>query len=164
MGAIGSLDVIPVLEKYLDDPSEAVSETCVLALDKIRYDNDPKNKEEREKNQSVYSSVDPAPPSVTVKSPQELGKQLMDTSLPLFERYRAMFGLREIGNTEAVEELAKGLKDKSGKFISSSHSIGQIFYVCDTRSKKIHTNSKIIDYSYYYYYITALFRHEGNKT
>ncbi|KAI9490169.1 armadillo-type protein [Zychaea mexicana] len=124
MGAIGTLESIPILEKYLNDSSEAVAETCVLALEKIRYDNDPKNKEEREKNKSLYNSVDPAPPSANVKTVKELGQQLMDTSLPLFERYRAMFGLREIGNTEAVEELAKGLKDKSALF---RHEVAYVF-------------------------------------
>lgn len=115
MGAIGSLESIPLLEKFLNDPSEAVKETCELAIDKIRYDNDPKNKEEKENSKSVYCSVDPAPPATKTRSVKELGEQLMDTSLPLFERYRAMFALREIGNTEAVEALAKGLKDKSGE-------------------------------------------------
>lgn len=117
MGAIGSLEAVGVLEKYLNDPSESVAETCELAIDKIKYDNDPKNKAEREATQSLYSSVDPAPPANT-KSVKELGEQLMNPDLPLFERYRAMFGLREIGNTEAVEALALGLKDKSGKSLS----------------------------------------------
>lgn len=116
MGAIGSLDSIPILEKYLNDPAESVVQTCELAIDKICYDNDPANKKEKESSKSVYSSVDPAPPSCDTKDVKELGRQLMDTSLPLFVRYRAMFGLREIGNTEAVEELAKGLKDKSALF------------------------------------------------
>lgn len=116
MGAIGSEESIPILEKYLDDASESVAETCVLAIDKIRYDHDPKNVAEREANKSLYNSVDPAPPIMTL-SVEQLGEQLTDTSLPLFKRYRAMFGLREIGNAEAVEQLAKGLKDKSGKYM-----------------------------------------------
>ncbi|CAO3607985.1 unnamed protein product [Cunninghamella blakesleeana] len=124
LGAIGSLESIPYLEKYLKDPSEAVSETCELAIQKIHYDNDPKTKEEREKNKSSYSSIDPAPPSSTTKSIEELGQQLMDTSLPLFERYRAMFALRDIGNTEAVEALAKGLKASSALF---RHEVAYVF-------------------------------------
>ncbi|KAI8338918.1 armadillo-type protein [Chlamydoabsidia padenii] len=124
LAAIGSVDSIAYLEKYLNDPSEAVSETCELAIDKIRYDNDPKTKEEREQNKSMYSSVDPAPPSANKKSVEELGVQLIDTNLSLFERYRAMFALREIGNTEAVEALAKGLKASSALF---RHEIAYVF-------------------------------------
>lgn len=103
------------MEQYLQDPSTAVAETCELAIAKIKYDNDPKTKEEREKNHSVYTSVDPAPPSVKTKSIPELEEELINAKLPLFERYRAMFALRDIGNTEAVEALAKGFDDSSGK-------------------------------------------------
>ncbi|KAI9299620.1 armadillo-type protein [Cunninghamella echinulata] len=124
LGAIGSMESVPYLEKYLKDESEAVSETCELAIEKIRYDNDPKTKEEREKNKSAYSSIDPAPPTTNTKSIDELGIQLMDTSLPLFERYRAMFALRDIGNTEAVETLAKGLKASSALF---RHEVAYVF-------------------------------------
>jgi deoxyhypusine monooxygenase len=110
------------LEPYLQDPSTAVAETCELAIAKIKYDNDPKNKEEKEKNKSVYSSVDPAPPSAKTKSITELGEELVNTKLPLFERYRAMFALRDIGNTEAVEALATGFDDSSGKYLRYNSS------------------------------------------
>ncbi|ORX51620.1 ARM repeat-containing protein [Hesseltinella vesiculosa] len=124
LGAISSEDALPYLEKYLHDPCEAVAETCELALAKIRYDNDPANQKEREENKSMYSSVDPAPPSVKTRNVEELGNQLIDTNLSMFERYRAMFALREIGNTEAVEALAKGLKASSALF---RHEIAYVF-------------------------------------
>ncbi|KAI9249010.1 armadillo-type protein [Sporodiniella umbellata] len=124
LGAIGSLESLPILEKYLKDDNVSVVETCELAIDKIRYDNDPKNKSERDSNKSLYSSVDPAPPSSETKSVEELGAQLIDPKLKLFVRYRAMFGLREIGNTEAVLALAKGLKDKSALF---RHEVAYVF-------------------------------------
>ncbi|KAI8071493.1 armadillo-type protein [Gongronella butleri] len=125
LGAISSTEAMPYLEKYLHDPSQAVAETCELAIAKIRYDNDPATQAEREQqSKSVYQSVDPAPPSVKTKSVQELGDQLIDTNLPLFDRYRAMFALREIGNTEAVEALAKGLKASSALF---RHEVAYVF-------------------------------------
>jgi len=51
---------------------------------------------------SQFDSVDPAPPytSLTV---EELKPKLLDTSLPMFERYRALFALREKCSSEAVE-------------------------------------------------------------
>lgn len=116
LGALGQLDSLPVLEQYLHDPSTAVAETCELSIAKIKYDNDPKNKEEREKNHSAYTSIDPAPPAVNTQSIPELEAELTNTKLPLFERYRAMFALRDIGNTEAVESLAKGFNDNSALF------------------------------------------------
>ncbi|KAL0084836.1 armadillo-type protein [Phycomyces blakesleeanus] len=124
IGAIGSIEMLPVLEEYLKDPNQSVVETCELAIDKIRYDNDPKNKAEREANKSCYNSVDPAPPSTSTKSIEELRSQLNNTDLSLFERYRAMFALREIGTPEAVLALATGLKDKSALF---RHEVAYIF-------------------------------------
>jgi deoxyhypusine monooxygenase len=50
----------------------------------------------------------------------DLEKTLLDTKLPLFQRYRAMFGLRDLASppdlptaVDAVNALAKGLKDPS---------------------------------------------------
>lgn len=51
--------------------------------------------------------MDPAPPAVS-KSVSELRSDLLNESLPLFERYRAMFALRNLGNEEAVLALGDG--------------------------------------------------------
>ncbi|KAI8969294.1 armadillo-type protein [Mycotypha africana] len=124
LGAIGSLESIPVLKKHLSDQSRSVVETCELAIDKIDYDNDPKNKAEKDANNSIYNSVDPAPPTTETKSVKELEAILVNPEYKLFKRYRAMFALREIGTTEAVLALAKGLKDQSGLF---RHEVAYVF-------------------------------------
>lgn len=54
-----------------------------------------------------YKSVDPAP-STSKMDVEDLEKILLDDTLPLFQRYRAMFSLRNLGTTEAVKALAKG--------------------------------------------------------
>lgn len=54
-----------------------------------------------------YKSVDPAP-STGKMDVEDLEKILLDDTLPLFQRYRAMFSLRNLGTTEAVKALAKG--------------------------------------------------------
>lgn len=41
---------------------------------------------------------------------------LLDTSVPLFERYRVMFALRDIGTPAAVNALAAGFSDESALF------------------------------------------------
>ncbi|KAI8989395.1 armadillo-type protein [Pilobolus umbonatus] len=124
LGAIGSLESLPVLEKYLNDSSQAVVDTCELAIDLIKYENDPKTKAEREGKKSLYNSVDPAPPTSGSVSVEELEAQLTNPKLKLFKRYRAMFALREIGTTEAVLALAKGLKDESALF---RHEVAYVF-------------------------------------
>lgn len=49
-------------------------------------------------------------------SVEELRSKLLDTQLPLFERYRAMFALRNIGSPVAVDALAAGFCDDSALF------------------------------------------------
>lgn len=62
---------------------------------------------------------------------EELEATLLDTKLPLFKRYRAMFALRDLASppdlptaTPAVQALAKGLKDPSALF---RHEIAFVF-------------------------------------
>ena len=75
-----------------------------------------------------YTSVDPAPScsgffsqkSVTKENPDAeipaLRSQLLNKTLSLFERYRAMFALRDIGTPVAVDALADGFTDDSALF------------------------------------------------
>lgn len=75
---------------------------------------------------SDFASIDPAPPmplSLEQASIDELERSLLDTSLPLFQRYRAMFALRDLSSppdlataVPAVKALAKGFSDKSALF------------------------------------------------
>lgn len=65
------------------------------------------------------------------KTVEELGKQLMDTTQPLFMRYRAMFGLRDLASppdcptaVPAVLALATGFADTSALF---RHEIAFVF-------------------------------------
>lgn len=57
--------------------------------------------------ESPYCSVDPAPPAARQSVP-ELCLTLLNESRPLFERYRAMFALRNNGSEEAVLALGAG--------------------------------------------------------
>ncbi|CAG8644826.1 2831_t:CDS:2 [Cetraspora pellucida] len=121
LGAIGDLSSIKILEEYLHDENVVVRETCELAIAKIKYETEKKG---HEISKSVYASIDPAPPNVEVQSITNLRDILLDTKLPLFERYRAMFALRNIGTTEAVLALAQGLDDPSDLF---RHEIAYVF-------------------------------------
>lgn len=68
-----------------------------------------KHASEENTNGNPYCSVDPAPPAVK-KSVAELRLSLLNETLPLFERYRAMFALRNLGSEEAVLALGAGKK------------------------------------------------------
>ena len=81
----------------------------------------------------AYTSIDPAPPTSGLlkgkPAPEDLSHDsieplrvaLTDPALSLFERYRAMFALRNIGTDEAVDALASGFTDDSALFKSVSH-------------------------------------------
>lgn len=106
MGAIGDTSVIPILEEYSKDTVVEVAETCELALKRLQW---IKNALANEQNlsENPYASVDPAPPAET-KNLDELTKILLNESAPLFERYRAMFSLRNLQTKESILALSKG--------------------------------------------------------
>ncbi|XP_077982079.1 deoxyhypusine hydroxylase-like [Glandiceps talaboti] len=114
LGAIGSESVLDILKQYTSDPVIEVAETCQLAVERVEWlHNENKNKEKLSDN--PYKSVDPAPPAAEVNI-ATLRMTLLDENLPLFDRYRAMFSLRNIGSSEAVHALAQGLECKSALF------------------------------------------------
>ena len=59
MGAISSASSIPLLKKYLNDPSRTVRETCEIALAKLEWENS-------EEGQRHRSSTSDEPQSATV--------------------------------------------------------------------------------------------------
>lgn len=83
---------------------------------------------------SDFASIDPAPPlAQTASQPSidELRRVLLNTSIPLFKRYRAMFALRDLSSPPdlptakpAVQALASGFKDPSALF---RHEIAFVF-------------------------------------
>jgi len=110
LGAIASPDVLPVLKKFSDDPVPEVSETCKMAVDRLNWLADGGKDED-----SVYGSVDPAPPLKETDT-GKLQEILLDETLPMFERYRAMFSLRNKGDEASVKALASGLDCSSALF------------------------------------------------
>ncbi|CAD7092591.1 unnamed protein product [Hermetia illucens] len=111
LGAIGHPDVLPILEKYKNDPVIEVAETCQIALDRVNW----VTKGNRVNDENPYASVDPSPPAET-KDIEELTKIYLDENESLFNRYRAMFSLRNLGSKESVLALSKGLKCNSALF------------------------------------------------
>lgn len=139
LGAIGSPEVVGVLEKYLKDEQVEVAETCELALERIRWLQEKRKQEEGKISANPYSSVDPAPPDVNVPVDiPSLRTTMLDESLPLFKRYRALFSLRNIGGTQAVLALADGLRCKSALFRHEiAYVLGQMQHeACVTQLKE----------------------------
>lgn len=112
LGAIGCLQSKEILKKYSNNPIKEIAETCQLALNRIEWKN-------KFLNESLLSnpffSVDPAPPHAQTDI-LYLRSVLLDESKPLFERYRAMFTLRNLGTDDAISALGDGLKCESALF------------------------------------------------
>lgn len=125
IGAISQLESLPLLEEYMKREGEnrSVKETCEIAVDKIKWDHGEgqKFREVAQKEGAYFTSEDPAPPleppssSAASKSKhasneeiESLRLTLIDLSLPLFTRYRAMFALRNLAPTHpaAIDALA----------------------------------------------------------
>jgi len=114
LGAIGERDCIPVLEEYAKHPVREICETCIVAIDLINWRNDNKEETHEEGEGKEFHSIDPAPPSKK-RSVEELKEALNDQTLTIFERYRALFKLRNIGTEEAVLAISSSLyDDKNG--------------------------------------------------
>jgi len=127
LGAIGGAEVLPVLEQFSTDPVPEVSETCKLALDKIKYQAKVGGNLE---DVNVYGSVDPAPPS-DEQDTDKLQKTLLDENIPLFDRYRAMFSLRNKADDVSVKALASGLSCSSALFRHEvAFVLGQVASPC----------------------------------
>lgn len=118
LGAIGHEQALPVLEKFSKDPAPEVSETCDLALRLIKYKVQQAKGEivEGEHDRNPYLSVDPAPAVSKDVPTAELKATLLDSSKSLFDRYRAMFSLRNRNTEDAALALAEGYSDASALF------------------------------------------------
>ncbi|XP_034830630.1 deoxyhypusine hydroxylase [Maniola hyperantus] len=122
LGAIGDTDLQSLLEKYQHDPAVEVAETCQIALQRLKWIKDESTNNSN-LSQSRYASIDPAPPSKEVNI-EELKKTMMDERKSLFERYRAMFSLRNLGTMESINALGEGFKASSALF---RHEVAFIF-------------------------------------
>lgn len=104
--------IIPVLQKYTNDASGLVSDTCHIALEFIEW------KQALTTNHfeiSPFNSFDPAPP-MSKGDLNSWASDLLDSSLSLFKRYRAMFSLRNLNTAEAVEKLVEAFVENNPLF------------------------------------------------
>ncbi|XP_072031983.1 deoxyhypusine hydroxylase-like [Amphiura filiformis] len=110
LGAIGADSVLDILEEFQHSEIQEISETCQLAIQRIQWLHSQKKHDKSSKlSANPFESVDPAPPAeeTTIET---LRERLLDEKLSLFDRYRAMFALRNHNSEESVKALAEGLQ------------------------------------------------------
>lgn len=113
LGAIGNVSVIPILEEYSNNSIPEIAETCELAMNRLKWLQS--NDQEKNLLRSPYMSIDPAPPA-EISDISVLKKTLLDENKSLFDRYRAMFTLRNLRTPESILALSEGLKAGSALF------------------------------------------------
>eukprot|EP00850_Spirogloea_muscicola_P023653 SM000375S13732 [mRNA] locus=s375:27314:29736:+ [translate_table: standard] len=118
LGAIGDAACIGLLEEGAADPSPEVSETCQLALRRIQSAASESRTEEEDcgadlESRSPYLSVDPAPAAKAGSTTAELRKLLLDERADMFDRYAALFGLRNKGGPAEVGAIVEALASRS---------------------------------------------------
>ncbi|KAF2302491.1 hypothetical protein P3X46_015349 [Hevea brasiliensis] len=115
LGAIGLESNIPLLKNSLSvDPAQEVRETCELALKRIEEMNATGTCEESSTiEKSPFMSVDPAAPASSCSSVDMLREGLLDEEKGMYERYAALFALRNHGGEEAVSAIVESLRTKS---------------------------------------------------
>ncbi|GMH75370.1 hypothetical protein TrST_g11698 [Triparma strigata] len=114
---------LTTLQKSMSDPSNPIEviETCQIALNFISWKLTTPTSETSAPMAcacmlSSYDSSDPAPPhpSHSGMSVSDIGEIMRDESRELWERYRAMFSVRNKGGEGAAVELGRALvEDRS---------------------------------------------------
>ncbi|KAI8044215.1 hypothetical protein M5D96_000366, partial [Drosophila gunungcola] len=84
--------------EYKLDPVVEVAETCAIALDRVRW----LQSGQKVDDSNPYASVDPSPPTAGDMSVAELKSIYLDAQQSLFDRYRAMFSLRNLRTEDSV--------------------------------------------------------------
>ena len=124
LGAIGKEGSIDILQRYCSHEAPEIYETCQIAIDLINWKKSSQNVQKEHAHggsSGEYLSVDPAPPvAVTAATKEatveELQTKLMDTKASLFNRYRAMFALRNLNSDASAMALVTGFQDSSALF------------------------------------------------
>jgi len=123
LGNISHENTFKLLERFTQERDGILYETCFLTKKLIewRADTDNGKLEGIDLTKLKCSTNDPAPPFNKVKDPRYsdvafLQSMLLDnTNYDLFERYRALFTLREIYTEEAVLAMCQCLTKENSK-------------------------------------------------
>jgi len=112
LGAIATERCLAPLRAHKEDGCQEVAETCQLALQRVQYfaaqqGADAASASRSDGGLSPYLSVDPTPPAPSDTPTEELRRVVLDEKAGMFERYRALFALRNRGGSEASHILTE---------------------------------------------------------
>jgi len=148
LGNIDSAYNIKLLERFLNYEDDIIKETCEISVENLNWMVKTNNGESEglHKNKLFYKTNDPAPPfnflsedvNNKYRDIQYIREILHDNAAPIYDRYRALFTLREFNNEKAVEFLCECFDSKfKGKFTPLfKHEISFILGQMCTVAKK----------------------------
>lgn len=115
LGAIATDECLLPLQQHEHDACLEVAETCQLALQRIHQaracaaSSDDMPASDANLEAARYLNVDPAFAAPASTPVELLRTALLNESLPMSERYAAMFALRNKGGADAVQALGDAL-------------------------------------------------------
>lgn len=138
LGAIGHGSALDAINTHCTHPAPEISETCQIARDLIQWRETSAISSE-DSSKRLYLSVDPAPPLKEGSfSVEELTMLLTDSSFSLFQRYRAMFTLRDMNSDAAALALVSAFSDTSALFRHEiAYVLGQMQRPCTIHGLEI---------------------------
>jgi len=105
IGAIGMPEGLEVLKRFaMDTVHREVRETCDMALRRIQW-HISQSDVGVNLQPGKFISIDPAPPSDKSLTVPALEALLLDSSAALFDRYGALFALRNRGGADAIAAM-----------------------------------------------------------
>jgi deoxyhypusine monooxygenase len=114
LGNINSENNLILLERFLDYEDDIIKETCEIAVENINWMKKTNNGETEGLNKCelIYKTNDPSPPfnlkhDEKYKSLESIKTILFDQKETYFNKYRALFTLREFNNMAAVDVLCE---------------------------------------------------------
>lgn len=112
LGALSTPASVAAVAAHASDACPEVAETCQLALARAEWLRSERERggEDAAEAASRFLSVDPAPPAPPSTPHAELEATLLNDGAPIFERYRALFALRNSGTAAAVAVLGTALR------------------------------------------------------
>lgn len=114
LGAIASEEAVTLLkETLLEDPILEVQETCELALRRIMEQKNINNDDGTSTKASPFHTIDPAIPASLDSSVDQLRDVLFNEEEGIYERYAALFALRNRGDEASVRAIIESLVARS---------------------------------------------------
>eukprot|EP00347_Sterkiella_histriomuscorum_P019136 403342811 len=128
LGNINSENTLKLLKRFENEPSEILYETCFLTIKLVEWREATENGKKEGLNLAKLkfnTTNDPAPPFNYIREPKYkdiafLEQIILDNeNYNLFDRYRALFTLRELNTEEAVVAMCQCLTRENSRKCSA---------------------------------------------